>query len=410
MSGQIPSGSPSFELPDLPSEVWLKVLREATWLPDVHFHESQPLGYIDQFDSIESLIKKQRVNLRSTASIIRVCARWKTWATPFLYESILIDKECPLISLKKTLSDSVAEAKNSPGRSPLGRLTTRLDLAVPGETVLGSELSDEWTLITSIISFLPSLQIVAISDDQGHSVIPQKALLMLLARSGKSLRVFTQGPGIFIRQDTLTGLLLHATQLKVLKLGHCVKIPLWLVDDIDLPNLVELDCPHEGITSRAFRLPPDSLRSLVIEDLYSATFMQNHCSSLTRLCLSYQAVRNDSFTIVVRSFAELCPNLRWLHLRFSDLFQYPSDFYIQKSVTLLEISTESNQATPQIYSDFITRIVQTKADGLKILRFPNPQNIKSMQKNCAKLLRGLLYHFDAKGIRVEDAEERLVKP
>ncbi|KAF6744144.1 hypothetical protein DFP72DRAFT_1078989 [Ephemerocybe angulata] len=106
MSAKLAYQKPSITLPEIPPEIWIEILRQATDVPDSLEHP-------------QLLITKRY--------IVRVCREWYAIGMPFLYEHVSITRPRHVHQLSETLSKTMTRGEvNEP--LAFGCFVKRLDL------------------------------------------------------------------------------------------------------------------------------------------------------------------------------------------------------------------------------------------------------------------------------------------
>jgi hypothetical protein len=139
-------------MPSLPVELWIKILREATRVPQIF----NLIPNTQVIDGIELSTKEKQTLLTSSfvtkLSIVRVCWQWNVIGTEFLHESIVISRGDQFRELLECFCLQHARGVSS------GRHTRRLDLLC--RTTISNDADDyarqAMAYMTSISIFVES--------------------------------------------------------------------------------------------------------------------------------------------------------------------------------------------------------------------------------------------------------------
>ncbi|EAU81987.1 hypothetical protein CC1G_09173 [Coprinopsis cinerea okayama7 len=121
MSAKEAYKKPEIHLPDLPPEIWLAILREAT-------AECHPLRlplYMEYPRPTTKMRNRWKQGIVTKRYVIRVCKLWYSLAIPFLYEHLVVSRSHSLKSLVESLS---LESPFGLTGVTFGEYTYRLDI------------------------------------------------------------------------------------------------------------------------------------------------------------------------------------------------------------------------------------------------------------------------------------------
>ncbi|KIM38594.1 hypothetical protein M413DRAFT_12776 [Hebeloma cylindrosporum] len=164
------------EIPEIPEEIWVIVLRQATL--DYEFPSLSKLTFESigtQWSTSEHL-RSLRKCLITKRNIVRVCKAWYALACPFLYEYIILGRNRVLAPLSEGLSRAALENRQ------VGQCTERLDVQMRDatqapETVLAT--------LADILTYLPNLCILTFSiTGRGFSSSLPNVVLNSITSSG----------------------------------------------------------------------------------------------------------------------------------------------------------------------------------------------------------------------------------
>ncbi|KIM87365.1 hypothetical protein PILCRDRAFT_3852 [Piloderma croceum F 1598] len=230
--------------PCLPPELWLRIFDCATWIPGV----LEPEIYATSDEPQRVITRRQQRLLKDSLVtkryLVRVCKQWYIWATPTLYETIIIGRGRTLSSLCSALIDSKRKIDHSSNdHHHLGWYTKRLDIAMRDQGRQGA--ASELDFLAEAIQCLPNLTIVMFSVRAPRYVehpLPTSIMQALADTCGPTLRIVDFSESVLhpFRHDWRV-LLAATSHLRVLRGPEATPIfsehprPL-----LDLPVLSEL--------------------------------------------------------------------------------------------------------------------------------------------------------------------------
>ncbi|TFK65697.1 hypothetical protein BDN72DRAFT_188004 [Pluteus cervinus] len=420
MSAKQAYAKPTRRLPDMPPEIWLEILRVATWLPE--FSEAE-YAHIDFLDApYKEVYKDLWPVLVTKSALTRVCKQWNIWTTPFLYESIFVGRGRVLSSLCNALRGPTASANANSEEEPQlecgqpGRYTKRLDIALrcystsPINVVGGDEAGhDDWVQLTSIINMLPNLETVKFLISTTYRLqIPTKVMQAIATTCGPSLQVLDWHPPSPSPSLTdLSGLLRRTPNLRVLRAVPSLytQHPYTEWDDlaetpITLSHLTELSAEwiHLGLDRRC-RIPtPPPLNHLILKDNHWEDFLKVHGPSLTRLSLIPLHKRTIDWTI-----ASFATNLRRLDIQVTDWLFFPRNLFIPPTCTHVGISSRANQAENYVYRRLAEVLRQLRGECWEMLIFLNDRDVRDLCQRHPKMVRPIMDSVAVRGVRTSNS-------
>ncbi|KAF8071590.1 hypothetical protein FPV67DRAFT_883111 [Lyophyllum atratum] len=288
-------------LPVLPPEVWLNILRYATWVPFL----LDPKTALQLSLSAKREQKRlYRQSLVTKRYLVRVCKQWNVWGAPYLYESIYLGRGRSI----RALRDALNRSRHSGETCPYGWWTKRLDLAMRDMTTGAVPV----TYICDMIECFPNLSIVnfAITAPR-FTNFPEEAyiaiVLSLTRWSAPSLEALVWEGSLFSRAyDVWYAFLKDAVNLRTLRFPDMLEDGDQQIPHLPLLSLESL-YTHNGLVKGD--LP--SLRHLVADIVPPAkwtSLLEIHGAKLEVVRLDF-----DFYTVVISSFLALlsasCPKL-----------------------------------------------------------------------------------------------------
>ncbi|KAF5339304.1 hypothetical protein D9611_009919 [Ephemerocybe angulata] len=129
MSAKLAYQKPSVTLPEIPPEIWIEILRQATDVPDSLEH---PQLLVDpkhsyMFRLSGPATRRHKAALITKRYIVLVCREWRAIGMPFLYEHISITRLRHVHQLPETLSKTMTLGEVW-APLPFGCFVKRLDM------------------------------------------------------------------------------------------------------------------------------------------------------------------------------------------------------------------------------------------------------------------------------------------
>ncbi|EFI28462.1 hypothetical protein CC1G_13995 [Coprinopsis cinerea okayama7 len=147
---------PAATLAELPPEIWLSILREAT-------AEAEPLRpplhtvFIRNWSRgrpTKTARRRRKQSMTTKRNVVLVCKAWHSLALPFLYERLFLTRREQIISVLRNIEN---------GGTDLGSYTSRLDIY--GNSGLLKPASNQFLHdLASLLSHLPRLLVLIIQD------------------------------------------------------------------------------------------------------------------------------------------------------------------------------------------------------------------------------------------------------
>lgn len=155
----------------LPPEVWLRVLRWATFVPNaLDVDAPNPFSYPPPLNqtNIQGAIRQ---SLRTKRALVRVCRQWKELSTRFLYEAVYIGLTTTVL---KIFAYVVVGEEGSIGKKAL-HWTKRLDFAIRDTSK--KNVQDDKIFLKFALNlhrFMPNLEILVARKKDPHTVFMQR--------------------------------------------------------------------------------------------------------------------------------------------------------------------------------------------------------------------------------------------
>jgi hypothetical protein len=406
-------------LPFIPPELWLVILQISTWVPgvlepDIYLTSDEPRRVVTRQQ--QRLLKDSLVTKRY---IVRVCKQWRTMATPFLYESIIIGRGRTLSSLCSALVDSRRKTNHSsPDHHPLGWYTKRLDVAMrdQGHHSAASELD----FLAEAIRCLPNLTITMFSVRAPRYVkhpMPASIMNALADTCGPSLRVVDFSESVLhpFRHDWRT-LLTAAPHLRILRGPETTPVSL---DNIKPPD----NLPFLSELTALVLASPNSKEYLTEENHFpSLREFEFHCffPPLWDTWAGPLGVFGHNLTMVHLNFnvapaylqgemnvlSEHCPNLTRLILSLK-VWEQLIDRLVLPSVPYLALRCWQYQAPSAVYRSLFSSLSTMFGPTLQTVRLCDHHNVTDLRVRHARVLAQGLEQISCCSFRLEDHEGQL---
>ncbi|TFK58551.1 hypothetical protein BDN72DRAFT_68014 [Pluteus cervinus] len=437
----------SASMPDLPAEIWIAILREATLIPgflaldilEVEFSGPPPM-YLTS--------RSQPEHIKTRAAIVLVCKQWRLWTAPFLYEYVVIRSGRSLCSLLEALRrsprafnlDDIAFSSSQQDLSfhrPFGNLVKRLDLALyeysrnGAQTTRGSH--EDWEVITQIVGYLPNLRSLNFYPDTQNNLIvdmPTSLAQILAQTCGDSLQILNTFNDIYRFQlPDLYGLLLHTPNLRVLRCrAHDLLTylgfpppscrPTWItkvpipdpLTKIVLPHLVSIYVRSRvEFTGRISSLPVLStphIRHAVIHSsgpapgfpdpflltgVFSLTYIQFHQNHLP-----------FNYHILMDQLQEDCPNLRGLDLHVVCWNALTVGIDFPHSIEELGLASQPDYADEdEPCSTLLSTLRSIRFNNVKVVKILRQADEDDLRRSPDQVYHGIFKLLEGQGVRLE---------
>ncbi|TFK58561.1 hypothetical protein BDN72DRAFT_67813 [Pluteus cervinus] len=440
----------SASMPDLPAEIWITILRAATLVPrflGLHLLEAEFTRHPPLYTAIKDLPE----HIKTRATIVLVCKQWRIWATPFLYEYVVIRSGGGLRPLLGALqsppvASDLASSSGQQGadpevidvasfRRPFGNLVKRLDFALyeysDDEPQATGQSHKDWEVITQIAECLPnlrSLNFYSYLQNDHHVVMPSSFAQALARTCGKSLRVLnTYHDRYRFPLPDLYGLLLHTPCLRVLRCkadsfshywgprGRPIS-PTWPTvrvpepfTKITLPRLSSVYLRLEFTGSfPGLLLPVLSTPHLRHAILHSPAHRELEAiprslltgfSSVVSLQF-YQDRSPFNYQALMHQLQEYCPELLRLDLYLQSWEDLTVGLELPPSLKCLCLATQPKHAGT-------TSSLTTLPSTFEAIRFNNVKSVtliriadkKNLQESPSQVYDSILKHLEGRGIR-----------
>ncbi|KAL4267210.1 F-box domain-containing protein [Pleurotus pulmonarius] len=427
---------PKIVWPELPIELWVRILRCATSLPD-----DFDLELVRGEFQLHYSAKLYREVLVTARKIVRVSKLWNDLATPFLYETIFIAKSRHLVklraSLRKSLGDCMSVDSSHPvgsqgsatgatptRRQPLGfwirRLVITLQPPYTPEIDVTSEILD---LITWLSGGLAALHLLVPLPNYPSRFVSPAFLRVLNTHHRKTLRCLnltTNEPDREVSLETWYGFL---EEMKSLSAFRCdvrcnhtrpdifykphglsiIAIPMAEFLDPEYPTSSVVDGLHELITSPHVRIAPPGPCRLNLS-------VPHFGNNLTTLTLDMHRIDPAfSFSLCLPPFF---PNLVYLRLScrsWDALLISGENLLIPPSVVHLRLSSLHHTSTNQIQYTYLDSILEyLEGSSLKVIQLGG----RPLYRDLAQRHSSLLYHMAEKvrtrGMELHDPDDNAV--
>ncbi|KAH6919166.1 hypothetical protein BKA70DRAFT_43221 [Coprinopsis sp. MPI-PUGE-AT-0042] len=420
MSAKAAYRKPDLNLPELPPELWIQIIREAT-------RGAAPLGPLSsrwiwprQFKS-PSAYKHWRYAIVTKRYIVRVCKQWYLMGIPFLYEHLMLTR----LNHSKSMIGVVAQRSSlDPSLEPFGSYARRLEIGFhdyndEGETVNAN--------LTALLERLPRL-ISIVFDCPGLPFgDPDTCPVYFFQSAPQSLEYFDWGPDpdVFPFSHWLNFINTHPN-LRIVngpnaetyfdeeeteeKLGKVTTFEHLFQLGMSGYDAGEFYCTHlpENMPSlRGFAIEwPPFLEIEIYQSLF-ARFGQN----LTALYLEYEDEDEEDLQIAMDrplgSLLKLCPRLEEIFISA----WWRTDIKIDaptESVRLFGIKFADRQLTARHCKSMLKQLTKAKTwfPNLKAIRFFEETNLIHLRGQHLKRLQRGITEFHNAGLVVEDSDER----
>lgn len=432
-------------LPNLPPEIWLTILREATTLPHLLDTEKNNISFVLTSATLKT--KALRKNLRTKAQLARVCRYWHIWVTPFLYEAIIVRKEHGLQSLAYALRNTESPdprdvtpllGPGGYGLKPYGHYTRYFEISVT-ETPIDDD-HNVWNLLTEVTYHLPFVENLIFScNSSNERHIPTALVEALALTCGPSLRVINwYTTKLLPYASDLLGLLLHSPNLRSLSCqwffsrqtkpanpwyapqnatpeGHVHPTNLDRQDPtahLSLPRLRDLDFITAFLGGDP-QLPiqldaPHQFRRVILSERHFSEFLQLHGLHLMHLQFSPVYYNIANINTYFTRLRDLCPRLEILDLKLPSWFDLPLHLELPPSVRQFGIACQPSQARNRVYVELVERFDMCNfglVQSVKLLDERNVRDIRQHPRALGMILEVLekkkITLLDDKGQRIQ---------
>ncbi|EPQ50590.1 hypothetical protein GLOTRDRAFT_123482 [Gloeophyllum trabeum ATCC 11539] len=408
--------------PSLPAELWLRILRIATSVPDAVAPTADDI-YTPRSGRPEQRENQPlRDSLVTKRYLVRVCRLWRALASRFLYEAVVIGRGHTIPSLRDTLvaSKHATESMANEYR-PLGWYTRRLDLSVRGQThITTGPAHVELDYLAEIIRCLPNLAIftVNVTTKQYPDTMPASVMQALAENCSTSLRVLhwpdcgsRVGRVLDPKPAEWRMLLTAASNLKAVRCSdmlyssrgyenhHSIFPDLPGLTTLTLSNKVckdYLGSPHSLPSLRHLRYHdcssciPHAWKGLL--QLYGA-----HLAAVTLIFHHFGADVQGHLDLL----AEFCPRLDKLLLCFRSWPRFPAHLRLPPITCLALMSAKPNSTNAECMALFAS-LSTIDVQDLQTVRVMHERDVAKLRSRNSKLLDIGLAQLRCRKFQLED--------
>ncbi|KAF7440179.1 hypothetical protein PC9H_000523 [Pleurotus ostreatus] len=441
MSATEAFAKPKIVWPELPTELWIRILRCATSLP-----EDFDLELVRGAFQVKYPSKSYREVLVTARKIVRVSKLWNDLATPFLYETLFIAKARQLVKLRASLHKSLGDTmpvdryrvtgsqESTAGitptrRQPLGFWVRRLVVTLqPPYTPNVDVTSEILDLISCLSGGLVALHLLVPLPDHPSRFVSPAFLHVLRTFHGKALRYLnltTNQPDREVSLESWYDFLEKMNSLSALRCDvRCdhtrpdifykphhlsvISIPMAEFMDPESPSTSVVNGIQELITTprvpRVQLAPPDPSRRL---NLHVPQFGNN----LTTL--TFDMHRFETQSGVSLDLSSLFPNL--IHLRLSCRSWYglyiSPPLAVPPSVIHLRLSSLHYTSTNHYQYFYLGQILETiyfEGSSLKVVQLGGRPLFKDLAQRHPLLLHRMARKVRERGLELHDPDDNLV--
>ncbi|KIK59163.1 hypothetical protein GYMLUDRAFT_86080 [Collybiopsis luxurians FD-317 M1] len=336
---------PQVQLPELPEEIWVKILRMACGI-----------GRLEETPKLLSFPKSLppkllRKNMRFQRRIILVCKAWYRIARPFLYEEIAVLDQSKLHKLLDILN-----------QTSLGSYTKRIDVFFSTYLPPADKEDRYMVEFTAILRCLPNLRVLVY--DPGDPLVHIPASLRTEISRLPDLKVLSASGAFSFAWD-----------------DNCVVATNRSLRTATFPLIPCLFPPNQMLWTEAVvnRILPN-LSQIYVRDFLPSAFHARYVSgslpSVTSLLIFKDA--NHSLS-KLPCFYSIFPRLQYIglqttfkaFLREEDVLHQITEFRIvlPDSVHTFGMSFNGRRARYSQYRQVCDILDSMRADGLKVIRF-----------------------------------------
>ncbi|KAK7438392.1 hypothetical protein VKT23_018006 [Stygiomarasmius scandens] len=419
MSAKATYAKPPVNLPPVPPELWITILRFATEIPEV-LDVTQSLFRFpgETKNGIVKLKKSYKSALTTKRRLLLVCKDWKDLATPFLYEHLVLENCHTLPLLFRTLSSSRHKSlSDSRVGNPVGWWTKRLDVFLRDDDVVSDV--DATRKTGDILFYLPNVATITFcAGDYWNYNLPP-TFISALQKIGSNIRVLNwQSLGFspklgthhftFTSTPNLTSLQLHWLAFT----GNPV-LSLPVLPRLQSLSLVRVNDPIIFSTSlEEPMLMTNLFPSLTQIKLVPAQLVDDHhVRTILRLCsstISSVYLSSDDSTewgATLDSLYSIHSSMTFLTLHSCRLMT-DFDFHLPPSVRVLALSSTIVQAQNWVYSSLKESLPDLKGDGLKTVVIDD-KNARDFRDKHRAAAQALIKALGEKGRRLVFGEASL---
>ncbi|KAF9497476.1 hypothetical protein BDN71DRAFT_1444638 [Pleurotus eryngii] len=435
MSATDAFSKPKIVWPELPIELWIRILRCATSLS-----EDFDLELVRGTFQVQYSSKLYRKVLVTARKIVRVSKLWNDLATPCLYETIFIAKARQLVklraSLRKSLGDSMSVDPNHligsqeftagitpTRRQPLGFWVRRLVVTLqPPYTPNVDVTSEILDLISCFSGGLVALHLLVPLPDQPSRFVSPPFLHVLRTFHGKALRCLnltTNQPDREVSLESWYDFLAKMNSLSALRCDvRCdhtrpdifykphhlsvISIPMAEFMDPESPSTSVVNDIHELITTPRVQLLPSRHLNLHVPQVGN---------NLTTLTLDMHKF-NPEFSISLH-LSPFFPNLIYLRLSCRSWYAlYISPpLTVPPSVIHLRLSSLHYTSTNQDQYFYLGQILETiyvEGSSLKVIQLGGRPLFKDLAQRHPLLLHRMARKVRERGLGLHDPDDNPV--
>lgn len=315
---------------------------------------------------------------------MRVCKKWYSLATPYLYESIVIGKWKTL----KTLSGALQRSRDSKSMDALGWWAKRLDVAMRDNNK-DEEIALQY--LTQIVQSLPNLTILVFrvaKSDYHCDFLPDSFLHCLSASAGSNLQALVWYTTVLTPFDYWNTFLASLPAIRTLS---CI--------DMNLsPNGSTLTLP----TLRTFYMPRclqhtislPSLRHLIFGvysnmdvDMGWKTFLIIHGHQLD--VIQINVIQVSGLLLVLDAISQYCPNLHRLDIAIQTWWELNTlqGLALPTTINTIGLYCFQRQASRSCFKQLFDTLRKVRfGPAFKTIRLLHPATATNLSRHHQPLL------------------------